>query len=201
MPGSHLGISESYQPTTVSDEMFESSRHVWEPSLPALEADFDAYRQGLIGERIAANNVLSHGFWYFVYNNPHLSRNHLQEYLCSKENNQVLATLTNMQQDGLDFLYKRLTFCYRHPAWGTWWCFWDEVWSHNQYMKKISALGEELNPDSASSIAYKPMPREELEAWLDERGLRGSEGRCCCSKWWLGNKALDALYAKMHVEA
>merc|ERR1711933_444941 len=37
MPVSHLGISENYQPTAESDEMFETSRHVWEPSLPSVE--------------------------------------------------------------------------------------------------------------------------------------------------------------------
>lgn len=201
MPPSHLGISEDCQPCGSSDAMFEASVDVWEPQLPELEANYAAYRQGLIAERTAANEVLSSGFWYYVYNNEHLDLDHLREYLSNNENNKVLVNLVDKQEQGLDFVYKRLAFCRRHTAWGTWWVFWDQVWSHNQHMTKIVALGDELNPDSASSITYRPMPREELEAWLEERGLRGAEGRCPCSKWWLGDKALNALYEKMLEDA
>lgn len=182
MDSDHFGLNPDMEENELLKGIFDSARDVWEPGLKKLRAEHNAYRRKLIELHAEANAVLSDDFWYFVYNNQYLSRKDLEQYLKTREVNPQLRNLPTTHATALDALYLRQRFIMMSPAHKFWYIFWDDVYARNHDMAKLIPKGEEkpsrakksdFDPCSATSICYKMMKRPALEAWLDERGLRG----------------------------
>ena len=142
---------------------------------------------------------MSDGFWYYVYNRPSLSLAQLEHYLENSEKNPVLREMQSKHGEGLAFVYKRMQYCQAHPAFALWNVFWADFWESNRTTSALKGLEERISPASATSIAYLPLPREQLEDTLSEWGLLG--GGACSVRRLLSARTLDALYARMDLEA
>ena len=131
--------------------------------------------------------MLSSAFWLHIYANERLSREALEETL--SENEPSLAFLVD-ERAGLDFVYARLAFLFRHPCIAFWFVFWHDFWEQNCRMDAVAAQAELLDPQHASALCYRPMKRRELEAALEQAGLRGGDRL-------VSEDILERMYAQM----
>ncbi|KAG6952111.1 hypothetical protein JG687_00013218 [Phytophthora cactorum] len=138
-----------------------------------------------------ANATLSDAFWYFVYNNPHISRQELEFHLKHREGNPQLQSLTETHQSALDSLYLRIKFIHSHPAVTFWFVFWDDVYARNGEMKGIRKCKADFEPLQPTAICYHVMRRPDLESWLCKRRLVGNHRL-------FHSRLLDLLYSQMN---
>jgi len=200
MPASHVGVGDgTFAPNKRTHEVFKAAESLIERALPALLQRHKEYRDTLMRTRTEANQILSDGFWYYVYNRPNLSLAQLEHYLANNEKNPVLCEMQSQHREGLAFVYKRMQYCQAHPAFALWYVFWADFWESNRTTSALKGLEKRISPASPTSIAYLPLPREQLEGTLSEWGLLG--GGACSVRRLVSARTLDALYARMDLEA
>ena len=110
--------------------------------------------QELIAKRQADEDILSSGFWLFVYDNYKSSREVIEHYLRTSEKNEVLQTFPTTNKAGLDFLYSRMAWCFSHPCSSLWWVFFDDLWENNGEMKTMRDKREMFDSRCSESLAY-----------------------------------------------
>ncbi|GMF31994.1 unnamed protein product [Phytophthora lilii] len=167
----HIGLTPAMEESEQLRLIFEQTKGVWEPGVQVLQAQHQEYRRALERKYLKANATLSDAFWYFVYNNPHLSRQELEYHLKHREENPRLKSLSETHQNALDSLYLRLKFIQSHPAVTFWFVFWDDVYARNGEMKRLRKFKIDLDPRQPTAICYRVMRRTDLEKWLRERQL------------------------------
>ena len=112
MPASHVGVGDgTFALNERPQEVFKAAESLLEGALPALLERHQEYRDTLMRTRSEANQTLSDGFCYYIYNNPKLSLAQLEHYLANNENNPVLREKQSKHSEGLSFLYKRIQYC------------------------------------------------------------------------------------------
>lgn len=154
--------------------VFEQTRQILEEDVPRLIAEYDTYRKERIQEHLESNAILGDGFWYFVFNNPHLPRESLVSYLQNCERNVIVKSLCTTHQAGFDFLYRRMKFVGLHPAIKLWYVFWDDFYYSNKDMDKVKQYEDDFLPTKAQSICYRVLKRDALEKWLEDRQMLGT---------------------------
>jgi hypothetical protein len=186
----HVGLVSTMEESEQLRVIFDQTEEVWRPGVQALQAEHQAYRQALESKHRDANATLSDAFWFFVYNDPHVSRQELEDHLKRREGNPHLQSLVETHQSALDSLYLRMEFIHSHPAVTFWFVFWDDVYARNGEMKRLKKLKGDLDPRQPTAICYHVMRRADLEAWLQERRLLGK-------RRLFHSRLLDLLYAEM----
>ncbi|GMF31997.1 unnamed protein product [Phytophthora lilii] len=181
----HFELNPDMEENEHLKQIFKQTQPIWEAGIKKMRADDREYRRKLIEIHAEANNILSDDFWYFVYNNQYLSRKDLEHYLTTRETNPLLRQLPQTHRVALDALYLRQRFIMLSPAHKLWYIFWDDVFARNSDMSRLIPRGEpkpgracrsDFDPNSATSICYNKKSREDLEAWLAERGLLSRAG-------------------------
>lgn len=173
MQQDHMGISDNWK---TSDKM-HTFLHKTEcetaiaQEVPKFEEELKNYRQALADKAAAANAILGDGFWYYVYNDPTLSRDALSAYLRDSEANEILRAIPDTEAVGLDFLYKRMAIVQKDLKSAVWFVFWEDFWLCNQGMSVIAPLAEYFDPTLPGAMCYHYCDRKELLAFLTEHGL------------------------------
>ncbi|GMF34118.1 unnamed protein product [Phytophthora fragariaefolia] len=171
MDPEHIGLTPAMEESDQLQTIFNQTREVWQSGLLELRAQHQEYRRALERKQLEANATLSDGFWYFVYNNPYISRQELEDHLHCREGNPQLKSLVHTHQSALDSLYRRIKFTQTHPAVAFWFVFWDDVFARNGEMRRLRKFKDDLDPRQPISICYHLKKRPELETWLRERNL------------------------------
>ena len=155
------------------------------------------YRAKYRVEEAEKEKVLSSAFWLYIYDNVDAGMERLQEYFSVWEQNEEVKSLPQQHAKGLQFVTQRMQFVQSHPCMALWFVFWDSVWENNNELEVVKEAAAILDPKSSDSIAYRPMPKEELVPLLDEAapGLVGTNA--CVSQGFLNHGILDGLYIKM----
>ncbi|KAG4042929.1 hypothetical protein PC123_g21591 [Phytophthora cactorum] len=187
----HIGLSSTMDESEQLRTIFEQTKDVWGPGVKELREQQQQYRQELESKHAEANATLSDAFWYFVYNNPHISRQELEFHLKHREGNPQLQSLTETHQSALDSLYLRIKFIHSHPAVTFWFVFWDDVYARNGEMKGIRKCKADFEPLQPTAICYHVMRRPDLESWLCKRRLVGNHRL-------FHSRLLDLLYSQMN---
>merc|ERR1712085_31722 len=149
--------------------------------LDAVVRSMGEYRTNLKDRLDGKSAVLGDGFWFYVYNKPHISREALEHYLTTLETNPVLRKFPEEHRAGLDFLYLKTGFVRSMPARAVWFVFWHDFWEENKCMSKVSSRKADFDPNEGTSIVYKSelvFDRDALRAWLLERELFTTEPGC-----------------------
>lgn len=137
--------------------------------------EHNSYRQNLIQRHLQSNSILGDGFWYYVFNNPHIQLNALVSYLQNQESNETMRSLPECHNAALNCVYSRMTFVSLHAALKLWYVFWDDFFYSNKDMDNVQRHEPDFNPlKSSQAICYKVMGREDLEKWLEKRALIGT---------------------------
>ncbi|KAF1772877.1 hypothetical protein GQ600_8740 [Phytophthora cactorum] len=187
----HIGLSSTMDESEQLRTIFEQTKDVWGPGVKELREQQQQYRRELERKHAEANATLSDAFWYFVYNNPHISRQELEFHLKHREGNPQLQSLTETHQSALDSLYLRIKFIHSHPAVTFWFVFWDDVYARNGEMKGIRKCKADFEPLQPTAICYHVMRRPDLESWLCKRRLVGNHRL-------FHSRLLDLLYSQMN---
>ncbi|KAG3149817.1 hypothetical protein PI126_g11839 [Phytophthora idaei] len=187
----HIGLSSTMDESEQLRTIFEQTKDVWGPGVKELREQQQQYRRELERKHAEANATLSDAFWYFVYNNPHISRQELEFHLKHREGNPQLQSLTETHQSTLDSLYLRIKFIHSHPAVNFWFVFWDDVYARNGEMKGIRKCKADFEPLQPTAICYHVMRRPDLESWLCKRRLVGN-------RRLFHSRLLDLLYSQMN---
>ena len=140
-------------------------------NLTKLNHFFSVQTQGLIAKRLEKEKVLSSSFWYYIYNDEDSDMSKLVAYFTRIETNEVLQSVPEKHKRGLQYLLKRMAVVKSHPCMALWYVFWDDFWDCNKDLEAVKEKEDLFNPKNASSLAYKPRRREELEGILKETGL------------------------------
>jgi len=162
-------------------------------NLPRIYAKERNYRIKLKDDREAEEMQLSNSFWLHIFDADGIPRSALEYYFTNFEANPDLRKLPKVHSKALDFLYTRLAVVRSHPAAEFWYVFWDDIWECNcNSMKPFKRKEVEafLNPMSATSIAYNPIPRPELEKKLESFNLLSK-------RRYFTPIILDGLYKKL----
>ena len=148
------------------------------------------YRSTLNAERAAKEATLSSAFWLYIYMNDTATRPQVERFFASCESRGPLAGLPNEHRAGLDFAYGRLAFARSGPCAAFWCIFWHDLWACNKSLPPFEAAAEMLDPMRPASVAYRPMPRPQLEQALGAKGLWKPKP----SREWVHAGVLDVLY-------
>lgn len=205
MPQEHIGLENSMDESPSLAQLFHQLAPILQVEMPKLVAEHMSYRENLMKKFREANIVLGAGFWFYVYNHHHLTESGLRHYLDTSETNPILRALPTTHPAALKFIFKRMAVVSIHPALRLWYVFWDDFYYNNRDMavlQQLETLDVDFNPLQASSIGYHVKKREDLEVWLDARGLMGSDpswqSTCVCAKRLFNARNLTALYRRMH---
>lgn len=196
MPMSEFGMDRSFRMSPRLNELFSNNRAKIDSGLVVLHQHTQEYRAALVKERGEKEQVMSSGFWLYVFDNYKAPREAIEQYLRTREKNEILRTLPQAGRAGLDFLYSRLSWVYSHPCSALWWLFFDDLWEQNNGLKVMEGKREMFDSRCSSSLAYHPMKRPELEAKMEEEGLRNVKG-CRGTKKYFNDRLMDTLYARM----
>ncbi|KAG7396937.1 hypothetical protein PHYBOEH_001504 [Phytophthora boehmeriae] len=186
----HIGLTPMMEESEQLRAIFEQTRQVWEIGVQGLQTHYQDYRRSLAHKHSTANATLSDAFWYFVYNDPNLSRDDLEKHLRNREGNSRLYSLAETHRDALDSLYLRMRYIQSHPAIAFWFVFWDDIYARNGEMKRLRKFTKDFDPREPTAICYNVMQRHALENWLKERRLFGT-------RYFFHPRLLDLLYKEM----
>jgi hypothetical protein len=169
-----MGITDQFEMTPRLTELLMDgdNQPLWQAGLPQLFAYHQQYRQKLLQNRFAKEQILSSAFWLKVYFNDNLPYDELVYYLTNFEANPVLRMLPVEHLEGLKFLYQRLAYVKSHPCSALWFCFWDSFWANNKEMKLVKPHADRFDTNKPSSLAYRPLPQAQLDPILKELELR-----------------------------
>ncbi|GMF33019.1 unnamed protein product [Phytophthora fragariaefolia] len=98
MGESHIGLTSAMLESKELTTIFEQAREIWEAGVPELLEQHQQYRRELQIKHAQANATLTDSFWYFVYNDPHLSREKLKAHFKNRETNPCLNLLADTHQ-------------------------------------------------------------------------------------------------------
>ncbi|KAG7388241.1 hypothetical protein PHYPSEUDO_012899 [Phytophthora pseudosyringae] len=169
----HIGLTAEMQESDELSKIFSQTELDWIAAVKKLLSQNQQYRRRLEEKYRRGNETLSDGFWHEVYNQPRLSRTKLERHLRTLEINPQLRALLKTHADALDSLYLRMRYIYSHPAVTFWYVFWEDVYARNGEMKKLGDHKALLDPLERTSLCYRVMKRDELEACLEARQLLG----------------------------
>jgi hypothetical protein len=189
-----LGISRDFGSNVLMTDILRDPRNKFlvESKWDDLNERLKLFRNDLEQERLEGEAELSPAFWTFVYNNQHLPRDQLDDFLHTIEQNPAVQTILTTKKADFDSLYSRLKYFDSHPAISLWYAFWDDVYTNNMYMKALQQNAEFFDLTSRWAIAYNPVPMEKLKDNLRIIGLRTKRGGGL-----FGDKILDKLEAKL----
>ncbi|GMF33371.1 unnamed protein product [Phytophthora fragariaefolia] len=172
----HIGLTSEMEGSEKLRRIFSQTEPDWTAGVEKLRSQDQQYRRRLEEKYRRGNETLSDGFWYEVYNQPHISRSKLEHHLRVQEINPQLRALPRTHADALDSLYLRMRYIYSHPAVTFWYIFWEDVYARNGEMRRLQDHKALLDPLERTSLCYRVMKRGELEVCLEARQLLGRKG-------------------------
>jgi len=201
MGQSHIGLHDDMNETPTLRSIFDKTSSVLESQMPQLLSEHNDYRQQMITRHQESNKILGDGFWYFVFNNPKISREALTGYLLNQEINEAVRSIPTRHVAGLNFLYCRLAFVNLNPAIRLWYVFWDDFYYQNKDMHIVNLHENDFSPLKSNSICYQVMQRDKLEIWLEKRNMMGSPVRFVtslfCKPILFNESNLGVLYGEL----
>ncbi|KZT72840.1 hypothetical protein DAEQUDRAFT_704553 [Daedalea quercina L-15889] len=193
--GSILGLTDDFDLTQPLARFLALNERLIADNLVPLEMILRSFRHHTRRECQWKEDVLTYRFLTDVYNQPRLPAD-VVAVVYELERNPHVRDLVSASRPIFEITYERWSGA-AAPELATWWyVFWDDLWRRNY--DTISALqkhASNFNPHYPSSIAYSPLPRAALEAFLTQRGLLHSK-----PKWgdFFDAGFLNKMYLRMN---
>jgi hypothetical protein len=185
----HIGINNQFTMTASLNQIFSNGKDIINQYIPPLLNEIREYRDNLAIKSKKSNEILSDGFWYYVFNNHKITRVNLKFYLENEEKNPVLNNFFSEHEAGLDFLYLRVAFVNMNKFAKQWFVFWDDFYAQNKDMSVVEPLADKFNPSLSTALCYHPMERKDLEVYLKSLGLWETS-----SKIYFNDSIMNSLY-------
>jgi hypothetical protein len=171
MDGEDLGIAGNFALTNTLARFLQLNRHVIEQNMPRIEDKLAEHRAYFRDEMEEKRRTLSYGFLTDVYGDEHFDRHSLERALTHEEDPQTRA-LSEVHTGAITFLEERMQAANRDILSQWWYLLWDDIYRRNcNSISQLQKYEPDFSPKYRSSICYKPMPRQQLESFLNMRGL------------------------------
>jgi len=197
--GDDFGLNDQFEETDRFQHFMRQNYHddMHEPKKAAVIAQFARYSDFYRNTFMKRERVLSYAFWYYVYNNDGVEREHLMEFLKLEQNARLKALAEDGQYlESVAMVFDKLNFFNTDKRHSVWFIFWHDLWMNNMFMPPFVENEDFLSPFKGSSICYQYQDdKAELIKQLEEKGVCFKSS--ALRKGWVNPELIDLLYAKM----
>jgi hypothetical protein len=170
--GASFGIADDFHLTPPLAHLFRDNRDLIEQRLAGVENLLAGHRAYFCDEAQRKYRTLSHAFLFNVQADGSLSSKGLAAMLDATELDPRVRSLPYSYAGSITLLEERMKAINRSRVTQWWFVAWDDIWRRNH----TTVMGLQDNPASFSphyriSICYRPLPRAELESFLEAHGL------------------------------
>ncbi|GAC95836.1 hypothetical protein PHSY_003413 [Pseudozyma hubeiensis SY62] len=172
-----LGLTEDFDMNPTLSRFLQDNERLVIDRAPLVEKVLRKYRRHFEREALWKERVLPYSFLTDVFDNDGLSPLGLRMALVETGCGRSMRNLPMEYEGSITLMYERLAAINRSPAHRFWWIFFDEIWrlNSNDY-SLLRKYRRSFSPQYPTSIAYRPMPRQDLEEFLRKRGLWKKKG-------------------------
>ncbi|KAJ7038241.1 hypothetical protein C8F04DRAFT_998180 [Mycena alexandri] len=169
--GDIIGLNDDYDLTPDLARFLSLNQDLIPRRLQRIEEALHGYRRHHRKESRWKSHVLTHRFLTHVYDQPRESSG-LAESSIQFERDLRVRELMVGNEAVFQTSYERLEAVSTSPTATWWYLFWDDLWRRNHdTIRGLKLHASDFDPHYPTSIAYRPLPRAALEAFLTQRGL------------------------------
>lgn len=167
-----FGLSEDFEMNATLSRFLQDNERLVIERVGLVDKALRKYRRHFEREAQWKERVLPYSFLTDVFDNDGLSPLGLRMALVETGCARSMRNLPVQYEGSITLMYERLAAINRSAVHRFWWMFFDELWrlNSNDY-SQLRKFRRSFSPQYPSSIAYRPMPRSELERFLHKRGL------------------------------
>ncbi|KAJ1929179.1 hypothetical protein IWQ60_001402 [Tieghemiomyces parasiticus] len=191
-----LGLDASYNLNPQLRAFLRANEALIRERYPQTVRLLELYRQTYRDAFRRKRETLSYDFYVRVFDAPRIPEDTLWHYLEHNEANPLLHNLRTHHATDIRFLIQRYRQAAHDPATLFWYLFWDDLYRLNA--RTVPAFATHacyFSPYYPTSIAFCPLPRKDLEAFLAQFGLWQSPGHA----GFIHNGLLNRLYHRLRV--
>jgi len=166
-----VGVDDDFGLTPLLARFLTKNRDLISIRLPAIEKIIQEYRDFYWQEARRKAAGLSYRFLNSIYDKPQDSKA-LVARLSEEEIDLRVLQLFASNELACDSAHERVLAVTSSEAKAWWYLFWDDLWRRNyDTITAMQTYASDFNPHYPTSIAYRPLSRPALEAFLVQRGL------------------------------
>nr|GAT44157.1 predicted protein [Mycena chlorophos] len=166
-----IGLNDAYDLTPELARFLSMNQSLIPRRLDYIQETLTSYRQHHRKECRWKSHVLSYRFLTHVYDRPRPASTLAESSVHSEQDLRVRELLSE-NEVVFDTAFKRWEAVSESTVRTWWYIFWDDLWRrNNSTISGISLHAPDFDPHYPTSIAYRPIPRPALEAFLQQRGL------------------------------
>ncbi|PWN50271.1 hypothetical protein IE53DRAFT_316116 [Violaceomyces palustris] len=176
---SAFGLHDDFCMTASLHRLFRDNDILIRERVPGIEFLLKRYRKDFANEAWEKERTMGYSFLCDIFDRPSFANaNELRAALTRTECCSLLKELPDRYRGSITLLFQRLEAINRSPVHQWWWCLFDDFWRKNSRdYKVLRRHRRSFSPSYPSSIAYRPMSRQELITFLERRGLWKQDGR------------------------
>ncbi|KAJ6621702.1 hypothetical protein B0H10DRAFT_1789676 [Mycena sp. CBHHK59/15] len=166
-----IGLNDDFDLTPDLARFIAINQDLIPRRLEYIEQTLFSYRRHHRKECRWKSHVLTHRFLSHVYDRPR-EPSRLVESSIQFERDLRVRQLMVGNEAVFQTAYERLEAVSSTSTTAWWYLFWDDLWRRNHdTISGLSLHAFDFDPHYPTSIAYRPLPRAALEAFLAQRGL------------------------------
>ncbi|KAJ7071068.1 hypothetical protein C8F01DRAFT_1108962 [Mycena amicta] len=169
--GDVIGLTDDYELTPDLARFLSLNQDLIPSRLEHIQETLNSYRRHHRQECRWKSHALSYRFLTHVYDHPRPS-SRLSESSIHGEQDLRVRELMAGNEIVFETAYKRWEVVSESTTRTWWYLFWDDLWRRNHdTIRGLWLHARDFDPHYPTSIAYRPIPRPALEAFLQQRGL------------------------------
>ncbi|KAK4705968.1 hypothetical protein P7C70_g240, partial [Phenoliferia sp. Uapishka_3] len=173
-----LGIPPDFSLSPAAAKLLRRNRDVIEAGLPRVEGALQKHRDHFRQMDEWKQGTLSHSFLFDVGTEDSLSLEDIDQVVQNQEKSPKIRQLASTHRGSLTYLQERKQAIGRSQIHQWWFVLWDDLWRRNSgIVPTLRNQASCFSPFYRTSIAYHPMARSDLEAYLRDRGLFVQQGK------------------------
>ncbi|KAG9120764.1 hypothetical protein FRC07_003616 [Ceratobasidium sp. 392] len=194
LDGTLIGLNDAFELTPQLARFLLLNKRVLDVRIPEYLAYLRAYRDYTQREMAEKAGTLSYRFLKSVYSTP-AGLDAIARVIAEQEQDIRVRELAVGYQDAFEVMDERMYHAGLDTIAAWWYLFWDDFWRRNK--TTISSLiihQSDFDPQFPTSIAYNPLPRATLEAFLRQRGLWYPTPKWYGNWSWIDTGLINKVY-------
>ncbi|CAK5280520.1 unnamed protein product [Mycena citricolor] len=165
-----IGLNDDYEMTPDLARFFSLNRTLIPSRVGYIDETIHRYRLFHQRQCKAKRHELSYRFLLDVYDHPRELDRLLE---CSmRERDLRVRQLVAANHAAFETAYTRMQAISESPVRTWWYLLWDDIWRRNYAtVRGLTLHASDFDPHYPTSVAYTPLSRPVLEAFLTQRGL------------------------------
>ncbi|KAJ8486761.1 hypothetical protein ONZ45_g14559 [Pleurotus djamor] len=194
-PGTLIGLTEDFDLTPPLARFLTLNRDIIDSRLDYIERELGDYKTHHEAECRYKRDTLTYGFLTNVYDQPQAPSS-LVRWIRDHEKDVRIGQLLVQEEQAISMAYERVNAVSESEAASWWYIFWDDFWRQNHdAIPALNLHASDFNPHHPTSIAYTPLPRASLEAFLIQRGLMSGTSK---PNGYLHHGFLNKIYIRLN---